>query len=239
MKNINIIAIISILLTFGGCKDDYLEKRNPNEMTTTDFWKTGTDLQKGIDAAYRPLRFNGAYARWLHILYVSRSDEGYSESPNPYFQSWSNFLTKNYNDGAADALLYTWLDLYKGVFWANQVIDNGAAITMDEALKSRIIGEAYFLRGLHYFNLAAIYGRGPLMLTANAGGAKAEIAEQDELYQQAKLDFTEASIRLPAYYAESKNLGRATEGAARGMLIKTLMQQRNWADAEAECRTGK
>jgi len=237
MKNINIIAIISILLTFGGCKDDYLEKRNPNEMTTTDFWKTGTDLQKGIDAAYRPLRFNGAYARWLHILYVSRSDEGYSESPNPYFQSWSNFLTKNYNDGAADALLYTWLDLYKGVFWANQVIDNGAAITMDEALKSRIIGEAYFLRGLHYFNLAAIYGRGPLMLTANAGGAKAEIAEQDGLYQQAKLDFTEASIRLPAYYAESKNLGRATEGAARGMLIKTLMQQRNWADAEAECST--
>ena len=237
MKNISIIAIICVLFSFAGCSDDFLDKRNPNEMTTTDFWKTGDDLQKGIDAAYRPLRFNGGYARWLHILYVSRSDEGYSESPNPYFQSWSNFLTKNYNDDSADALLFTWLDLYKGIFWANQVIDNGATITMDEALKTRIIGEAYFLRGLHFFNLAAIYGRGPLTLTAFAGGGAPVIAEQDGLYQQAKLDFTEASTRLPAYYTESKNIGRATEGAARGMLIKTLMQQRNWTDAEAECRT--
>lgn len=237
MKNINIIAVFCMLLSFGACSDDFLEKRNPNEMTTTDFWKTGDDLQKGIDAAYRPLRFNGAYSRWLHILYVSRSDEGYSESPNPYFQSYSNFLTKNYNDDSAEALLYTWLDLYKGIFWANQVIDNAANISMDEALKTRITGEAYFLRGLHFFNLAAVYGRGPLTLTAFAGGTSPEIAEQSGLYLQAKVDFEEAAKRLPAYYAESKNLGRATQGAARGMLIKSMMQLRDWAGAEAECRT--
>jgi len=237
MKNIYIIAILSVILSLPACSDDFLDKTNPNEMTTTNFWKTGADLQQGIDAAYRPLRFNGVYSRWIHILYVSRSDEGYSESPNPYFQSYSNFLTKNYNDDSAEALLYTWLDLYKGIFWANQVIDNGATITMDEVLKKRIVGEAYFLRGLHFFNLAAVYGRGPLTLTAFAGGDAPVIAEQEGLYQQAKLDFEEASKRLPAYYVESKNLGRATEGAARGMLIKVLMQQRNWADAEAECRT--
>ncbi len=237
MKNIHIIAILSVILSFVACSEDFLEKRNPNEMTTTDFWKTGDDLQKGIDAAYRPLRFNGQYSRWLHILYVSRSDEGYSTSPNPYFQSYSNFLVKSYNDNSAEAVLYTWLDLYKGIFWANQVIDNAKNITMNEDLKKRIVGEAYFLRGVHFFNLAAIYGRGPLTLTAFAGENTPKIVEQDGLYQQAKLDFEEAIKDLPPYYAELKNLGRATEGAARGMLIKVLMQQRNWADAEAECRT--
>jgi len=95
MKNIYFIFILFILMSLSACSDSFLDKSNPNEMTTTNFWKTGADLQKGIDAAYRPLRFNGAYGRWLHVLYVSRSDEGYSESPNPYFQSWSNFLTKN------------------------------------------------------------------------------------------------------------------------------------------------
>ena len=234
MKNIYFIFILFILMSLSACSDSFLDKSNPNEMTTTNFWKTGADLQKGIDAAYRPLRFNGVYGRWLHVLYVSRSDEGYSESPNPYFQSWSNFLTKNYNDDAADALLFTWLDLYKGVFWANQVIDNSATIVMDENLKKRIVGEAYFLRGLHFFNLAAVYGRGPLTLTAFAGAAAPVVVEQDGLYLQAKTDFQEAMKRLPAYYAESNNLGRATEGAARGMLIKVLMQQKNWTDAAAE-----
>ena len=60
--------------------------------------------------------------------------------------------------------------------------------------------------------------------------------EQDGLYQQSKLDFQEAIKDLPNSYVELKNLGRATQGAARGMLIKVLMQQKNWADAEVECR---
>jgi hypothetical protein len=93
MKNIHIIAVIFAVISLTGCSEDFLTRNNPNEMTTTDFWKTGEDLQKGIDAAYRPLRFNGVYARWLHILYVSRSDEGYSESPNPIF-SRIKLLTK-------------------------------------------------------------------------------------------------------------------------------------------------
>lgn len=236
MKNIHIIAVIFAVISLTGCSEDFLTRNNPNEMTTTDFWKTGEDLQKGIDAAYRPLRFNGVYSRWLHILYVSRSDEGYSESPNPYFQSYSNFLTKNYNDDSAEAVLYTWLDLYKGIFWANQVIDNSVNIDMDEDLKKRIQGEAYFLRGLHFFNIAAVYGRGPLTLTAFAGEGTPEIAEQPRLYEQARKDFDEAIKRLPPYYSELKNLGRATEGAARGMRIKVLMQERNWTEAEIECR---
>lgn len=237
MKNKHIIAAIFTVLSLTACSDEFLERNNPNEMTTNNFWKTAADLQKGIDAAYRPLRFNGAYSRWLHILYISRSDEGYSESPNPHFQSYSNFLTKNYNDDSAEAVLYTWLDLYKGIFWANQVIDNSENIVMDVDLKKRIQGEAYFLRGLHFFNIAAVYGRGPLTLTAFAGGATPQIAEQAGIYEQARKDFDEAIKRLPAYYPELKNLGRATEGSARGMRIKVLMQERNWTEAEAECRT--
>ena len=237
MKYLYIIAAICTALVLSSCKKDFLDKTNPNEMTTTNFWKTADDLQKGIDAAYRPLRFNGVYSRWLHILYVSRSDEGYSESPNPYFQSYSNFLVKNYNDDAAEAVMFTWLDLYKGIFWANQVIDNSANISMDEELKKRIQGEAYFLRGLYFFNIAGVYGRGPLTLTAFAGESSPVIAEQPQLYEQARKDFDEAISRLPASYSEPKNLGRATEGAARGMRIKVLMQERNWTEAEAECRT--
>ena len=89
----------------------------------------------GINAAYRPLRFNGCYGRWLHVLYTSRSDEGWSHSPNPHFQSYSNFETGSYNDAAAEGIFFPWLDMYKGIFWANQVIDNAPDADMDPDLR--------------------------------------------------------------------------------------------------------
>jgi hypothetical protein len=235
MKRLSFILIIISGFIFAGCSDSFLDKSNPNEMTTANFWKTGADLQKGIDAAYRPLRFNGVYGRWLHILYVQRSDEGYSTSPNAYFQSYSNFLTKSYNDDNAEAVFFTWLDLYKGIFWANQVIDNSKNISMDENLKKRIQGEAYFLRGLYFFNIAEVFGRGPLTLTSFAGGDVPVNAEQPQILEQARKDFDMAISLLPVIYTDPKDLGRATQGAARGMRIKVLMQERNWAEAETEC----
>ena len=232
-KYIYIIAILA--LGFSACTDDFLNRINPNERSTGNFWKTESDLKDGINAAYRPLRFGGQYSRWLHILYIARSDEGWSNSPNPYFQSYSNFLVKSYNDDNAEAVFFTWLDLYKGVFWANQVIDNSLNIEMDEALKARIQGEALFLRGLDFFNIAEIYGRGPSTLTAFASETKPQVIEQSELLVQARLDFTAAIDKLPVSYDDPNDLGRVTLGAARGMLIKVLMQEKKWEKAISEC----
>jgi starch-binding outer membrane protein, SusD/RagB family len=222
-------------ILFASCSDTFLDNRNPNEMDTSNFWKTSDDLQKGIDAAYRPLRFNGCYGRWLHILYVQRSDEGYSTSPNAYFQAYSNFLVKSYNDDGAEAIFFTWLDTYKGIFWTNQVIDNSKNISMDEDLKKRIQGEAYFIRGLHYFNIAEVFGRGPLKLSSYPDAAKPAIAEQPQILEQALKDFDQAILLLPLAYTDAKDLGRVTQGAARGMRVKVLMQQHNWEAAATEC----
>lgn len=229
MKHINVkySILIALLLLCFGCSD-FLEESNPNQMTTDDFWTTENDLVMGINATYRPLRFNGSYSRWLHILYVSRSDEGFSESPNPHFQSYSNFKTGSYNDASAEGVLYPWLDMWKGVFWANQVLDNTPNIVMNDDLKNQIKGEAYFLRGVQYFNIASIYGKGPLKTTAFASsGSSPEILDQNELFEQAASDFEEAIKSLPLEY-DSENIGRATLGAAKGMLMKVKMQQKDW-----------
>ena len=46
-----------------------------------------------------------------------------------------------------------------------QVKVGGKEIEMDEELKNRIIGEAKFLRALHYFNLVRCFGEVPLRTT--------------------------------------------------------------------------
>ena len=233
MKKIRFILLIVCLATLGSC-EYMLDLKNPNEPDSTYFWQTEKDVNEGLNAAYRALRFNGEYRRWLHILYVSRSDEGYSTSPNPTFISYSNFNTENSNN--AEAVLYTWLDLYKGIFWANQILDNAPGISMNEELRSRIIGQAHFLRGIGYFNIAGVYGRGPISLTADADNDPA-IYEQPDIYKQALKDFEEAEKLLPAQWEDLKDLGRITKGGALGMQVKVAAQLREWDKVKTMCES--
>ena len=234
MKNIKFILLTVCLATLASC-EDMLEQKNPNEPDSSYFWQTEKDLTEGLNAAYRALRFNGEYRRWLHILYVSRSDEGYSTSPNPTFVSYSNFLTENSN--SAEAVLFTWLDLYKGIFWANQILDNAPGVSMEnEDLRQRIIGQAYFLRGIGYFNIAGVYGRGPISLTASAENDP-EIFEQPDIYKQAQKDFEDAAKHLPVQWEDPKDLGRITQGGALGMQVKVAAQLHEWEKVKTVCET--
>jgi hypothetical protein len=66
-------------------------------------------------------------------------------------------------------------------------------------LKKRIQGELYFCAGLHFLNIAAVYGRGPLTLTAFAGeGSHPNCAEQPRLYEQARKETFDEAIKRPS-----------------------------------------
>jgi hypothetical protein len=200
--------------------EDILDQKNPNRMDTTHFWLTEDDLVSGLNACYRAPRFDGEYRRWLPYMYISRADEGYTNNTGSAYNAYSKFLTPNLESGP---VIFPWLDLHKGVFWANQVLDNAPKIEIDDEKRNLIIGQALFLRGLGFFNIAGVYGRGVILLTAEAT-ATPKICEQDELYRQARSDFYEASKLLPAVWEKTEDIGRITKGAALGMDIKTSAQ---------------
>jgi len=232
MKKIRFLLLTVCLTTFVSC-ENILDQKNPNKLDSSNFWQSEKELSEGLNAAYRALRFNGEYRRWLHILYISRSDEGYSTSPNPTFVSYSNFITENSDN--AEAVLFTWLDHYKGIFWANQILDNAPNVPMDdEELRNRIIGQAYFLRGTGYFNIAGVYGRGPISLTAVAENNPV-IYEQPDIYKQAQKDFEEAEKRLPVQWEDPNDLGRITKGGAMGMEVKVAAQLHEWDKVKTLC----
>lgn len=231
MRKIKLLTLLIGLTLFASC-EDILDQKNPNRQDSSNYWQTESDLKDGLNAAYRPLRFNGEYRRWLHILYVSRSDEGYSTSPNATFQSYSNFKTLN-ND-AAEAVLYTWLDIYKGIFWANQVLDHGDIAFENDKEREAILGQAYFLRGIGYFNIAGVYGRGPISLTAYVEDEPV-IFEQHDIYLQAQKDFDEARKRLPVSWEKAEDIGRIAKGSAFGMLVKVSAQLHQWDAVEEWC----
>ena len=133
----------------------------------------------------------------------------------------------------------TWLDSYRAINIANNVLANLGVVT--EADRNRVEGEAKFIRGTLYFELVRKYAKAWTDGTpsANAGvplvlEPTVEITEQSkvsrnmvsEVYAQVLKDLTEAEAKLP-----ETNGFFATRYAAAAMLSRVYLMQQKYPEA--------
>ncbi len=217
--------LISVTLT--ACVDT--DVTNPNAPDSQTFWASRTDAIQGINAVYNGIQQNGVYGRWLSFPFDIRADDGQSFSPWTDLANWNKFSFSAYDFEPNHAVFY---DHYNTIFRANLVIANVPGIDMDAGLRDRIVGEAKFIRGLMYFNLINAYGGEnlPLQTQPSSITEPAPAPGAAAVWAQIESDLRDAIAVLPASYSGA-DLGRATSGAATGMLGKVLLQQRKWADA--------
>jgi len=129
---------------------------------------------------------------------------------------------------ANSPLTTLWVHSFTGVARANTVLSNIDAGTIDAALKTRLKGEAYFLRAYFYFNLVKSFGGVPLFSQPVLPGASASVkrASIAETYAFIESDLKNAATMLPEKSGyTSADLGRATKGAANGYLARAIMYQ--------------
>jgi hypothetical protein len=120
-----------------------------------------------------------------------------------------------------------WLYSYMMIKNANDVILYVPGIDMDVTQQNNILGNAYFLRGMAYFDLVRLFGDVPLVLK-NTGDQDLfpERTASDLIYDQVieDLKFAEANClhlnELPA-----GEIGRATSEAASAMLARVYLQR--------------
>jgi hypothetical protein len=214
--------LFSVLLL--SCSEDFLDLKDPNRESSDTYWQHENDYRLGLNACYSVFRIPGYFSRWYHVLMISRSDEGWSESPNPYFQAYSNFNIISYNDNNAEGIIWPWQAIFRQIFYCNQVIDNmestGLTLFTDPDEAKQILGQAYFIRGIAYWYLGGSFGKGPHMISSTENG---EVIEQEAIYLQAEADFLEAEKYLPVSWT-GDDLGRVTLGGAKAMLAKVYMQ---------------
>lgn len=124
-----------------------------------------------------------------------------------------------------------WSNAYTGIQRSNVVISRVPAIPMDETTKKSYVGEAKFLRAMHYFTLVRFFGGVPLVTneTTSLDNVNVARASVDEVYKLIESDLKEAETVLPKSYS-GNNVGRATSGAAKGLLAKVYL---TWAGANA------
>ena len=222
MKHIRyIIAVIGMVAFTTSCSEEFLELENPNQQTTGTFWQTEADAMKGINAVYSSLTMDGLYMRmWPWIMDV-RGDDCYNTSP------WWIRALSDWTASPNNPCYFTpWQVVYQGIWRANQVLENVPAIEMDEALKTRIIAEARFLRGLYYYHATILYKDIPLIqeVPISPEDLYPQQVTAAEIWEEVYADFSAALPDLPKKQDyPSEDMGRATSAAVAGFLAKAYM----------------
>jgi hypothetical protein len=234
-KTLRALAAAS-LLAATGCEKNLLDQNNPNLATTATFWQTSDDALRASTACYAGLQGIGMYRRWLFFTYDGRADDGWSQSPYTLLRDMTNFVQTDYN---FEATANVYRDCYRTIDRCNQVLANVPAIQMDATLRTRIISEAYFVRALSYFNLVSLFGNVPLSTQPASLDYRPAQGKEADVWALVISDLqaaigTGATPNLPATYTTGTDRGRATIGAARTLLGKAYMQNKRWADAQAQ-----
>ena len=220
--------LIAGFLATGACQD--LTEVPSDFVAPENFYKNGDDAVAAV---------NAAYATFVNLpsssdAYVGRNFFMLVEYPTEYVtsrlsagneRSWMGAFAPQFNSTHAYIEGY-WKAAYAGINRANAVIGRVPGIAnMDSTRRNRAVGEAKFLRALHYYWLAGMFGGVPLKLdeTTTISGEGMPRATVEETYAQIEKDLTEAAAVLPPSWGTA-DYGRATRGAALTLLGKAHLQ---------------
>jgi starch-binding outer membrane protein, SusD/RagB family len=235
MKKTIYIFVICCLLTIS-C-DRKLDLENPNQLTTEGYWKTKEQAHAACIAIYNALIVDGSYMRSFPGLTDSRGDDFTGDSPWLDLVLTGRFIIPT----TSDPVFWIWREFYLVINRANQVLANvaqydPAILPTDE--KNRILGQAYFLRALAYYNLATTFKIVPVITQpiVTTSDYFAPTATEEALWNQIYSDLEKAEANLPVSYDnvtgfDQGNKGRATKGAAAGLLGKSYLYRKDYAKA--------
>lgn len=224
IKKLKIIgSILFFLLVFTSC-ESYLEEKPLTQVDITAFYQNESDALAGLTGAYAQLKINNGYYRqqFLSNLYAS-SDQGQSSFNHRDFR----FGTITNSEPLIER---SWIDIYTAIKDANNVIARVPEVpVMDEELRSRILGEARFLRALHYFNLVRCYGEVPLRtLPVQPGERGLPKSPVVDIYNVIIQDLEFAAQYCWGFNENrnnfNNNIGRVTKASAHAMLTKVYVQ---------------
>lgn len=176
-------------------------------------------------------------SRGISVVSGLLSDELNTVSMVPdYIEIWSNgILSSNATPGSI------WSGFYRNIYRVNATIEGASASqTLTPAIKSQILGEARYLRALMYFYLVNLYGPVPLITSTNYQINKvAGRSSVGDVYKLMVEDLKEADNLLTVEYRNhlSANVTqrfRPNKYAAKALLARVYLYNRQWPEAEAE-----
>ena len=234
----NILAFSIILLMVTSCNDSFLDK----ELIGVNTQNGSLDKPENVRAA-----LNGCYAHinggdWYQMIFPrflmeSSSDDGWGGNDyqdRPGELGLTNFTGIFPSNGYVTEFYKT---MHNGIRNANFIIKGlGSVSTISPELKAQYTGEAKFLRAFFYFELVKNFGGDIILNSFDANDATLFPARstEAEMYSTIIEDLKEAVKLLPERdQYKSSDIGRASKGAALGLLAKAYLFSKDYTNAES------
>lgn len=239
----NILCLLAIPLILFGCKKEFLEREPVVGSTEANFYQTAGDAQSAIIACYNPLQQEvtniqgtsqlAPHFRWYFgdICSDDSHKGGSGDGDEPELFQFENFQ----GTATSKLVIGEWQAAYRAIAYCNIALDKIPDIEMDEDIKARYLAEASFIRAYSYQNLVTMFGGVPLVLESLAPSEYQQSRNTEaEVWTQIEADYADAMASLPTRSELSlSGLGRATYGAAAGMLTKAYVFQEKWGAAQS------
>ena len=223
--------LISLCFVHQSCTEDFLEI-DANQITADAI--TAEQAVELVNGTYNIfLTWQVSSFSWNAITSIASDDADKGSDPGDTGAD-KHLYDALTHDATSISVAEVWEGHFNGIQRANQAINRIQPFDdLDSDLKSRLIGEAKFIRALLYFRLIQTFGGVPLITeTPDINSPLEELlsrATTEQTFEFIENDLIAALDVLPEKSAYPDNqLGRATKGAAKALLAKVSMYQNKW-----------
>ena len=241
-KLLSIISIVALLGLFTGC-DKYLDLEPSQNISENIALTSDENVKVVLQGAYSQFALPGIYGGNLLRNAELMGGNGEIKWVGTYIDPRQLFnktiLTTN------SEVEVQWRDSYKVINTVNNILSALGKVKEDD--RTRVEGEALFLRSLMYFDLVRFFADQyqfgvantqlgvPLVLTPTGVLSESNFVSRntvDEVYNQVITDLMAAASKLP-----EDNDVYASSGAANALLARVYLQKGDYAKARDAANT--
>lgn len=210
----SLIVIVSCA-TLTSC-DDFLDQEITTEYNNDQLFATEEGVETVLNGLYTRLSAPAYYGSSWHGLVNPHSGRMYSNQTVTADATSLNCSTSN------RWLTDLWPGMYSTIEQANIIIANMQNSSLPN--KNTVLGQAYFIRGLAYFDLVRLFGGVPIKdAPSSLENLHQPKATKQQVYDLIISDFELAKNLLPSDHT-NYNQHRPLKWAAHGYLAKVYMQ---------------
>lgn len=236
MQRITPLSFIALFFLISSCSKFLDAARPDEELSAYNIFSSDSlanavminiyaDMSKAINYPNGYLsRYMGLYADEIQKFHSNVQD-----ADEPFFKS--NVLPTD------KTVLNLWSQPYYYIYQCNNMLENLENNNrLSDTMRTKLMGEAYFLRALHYFYLVNLFGKVPLITNTNASENQSKPREAtDKIWQLIIKDLQEAEKLLPVYSPKGDIALltgiRASKWAARALLARVYLYEKDWQNA--------
>lgn len=219
------------LVTLASCKK-FLEVQPKDSVSDSQTIVDRASAETAVRGIYRALSADNYYGvNFVSVGYLSGDNIQWTGSQSIVQQ----FIDHNVKADNA-TVSGIWLAIYTTINRANYVIAKLPGVTdatLTTAERNQLLGEAYFIRALCYFDLARTWGgvqivTTPTISATDKNGIKRSTLEQTYAQVLSDLNTAEPLLPLPT----TQNPVRANKETVYALKARYYLYQKDWTNAE-------